>query len=318
MAQFDRAGRPLTGPDRARYLLNAKWLERPVPEVPQSLQSTGDTRRFQADLLSVCGVFRVFPSARPHGAVSSRRVSGFDLANVTTNARAIKRDARDVRRDHEPYYFLIQQLGGTARMWHRDRQAQVGPGDFFLVSSTRPALFEYDDVSVQASLHLPRATMAEAFGHHPTAGLHLPAGTTMARAVNRALGRLGDGPDEIIELLAIAARNAEDRDIQLTDLALRLIERRASDPGFGPAALAAALDVSLRSLQRALAAEGTSASAAIQDQRMHSVRALLREQPGVTVAACAQAAGFPDISRFTREFRAQHGCTPGQFRSDPV
>ena len=279
------------------------------------LPPSADPHRFQADLLSVCGVFRVSPAARPHGAVSSRRVSGLDLASVTTNARAIERDARDIRRDHAPYYVLIQQLGGIAHMRHHDRQAQVGPGDFDLVSSTRPALFRYEGLSIQASLHLPRATMAEAFGPHAAAGLHLPAGSVMARAVNRALGRLGDSPDEIIELLAIAARDAPGRDLRLTDLALRLIARRAADPSFGPAALAGSLDVSLRTLQRALSAEGISATTIITDCRMQSVRALLRDRPALTVAACAAAAGFPDISRFTRDFRARHGCTPGQFRA---
>ncbi|NHF72886.1 helix-turn-helix domain-containing protein [Paracoccus xiamenensis] len=289
-----------------------------MPEPLPAAQASADPRRFQADLLAVCGIFRVSHSARPCGAVSSRRVSGFDLASVATNARAIERDARDVRRDHDPYYFLIQQLRGHAHMWHRDRRADVGPGDYFLVSSTRPALFRYDGLSIQASLHLPRATMTEAFGPHPGAGLHLRAGSVMARALNRAVCKLGDNPDEIVELLAIAARDAEDRDLDLTDLALRLIERRAADPGLTPAALAGALDVSLRGLQRALAAKGISATAAIQDQRMHCVRALLHSRPDMTVAACAQAAGFPDISRFTRDFRARYGCPPGQYRSLPA
>ena len=90
-----------------------------------------------------------------------------------------------------------------------------------------------------------------------------------------------------------------------------------SDPNLTPAALAGALDVSLRRLQRALAAKGISATAAIQDQRMASVRTLLRSRPDMTVAACAQAAGFPDISRFTRDFRALNGCAPGQYRQQP-
>ena len=38
---------------------------------------------------------------------------------------------------------------------------------------------------------------------------------------------------------------------------------------------------------------------------------------GDSQAACAEAAGFPDISRFTRNFRDLHGCTPGQFRQSP-
>lgn len=279
--------------------------------------SPADPRRFQGDLLAACGAFRVHPASQPHGSVTAEHFGGFDLVRVATNARAIERDDRDARRDHAPHYFLIRQLAGTARMAQRDRQAVLAPGDFFLASSIRPALFRYGTASVQVSLHLPRSTLACALGPVAAGGLHLPGTSLMGRAVTRALGRLGTAPDEIAELLVIAAQGGDAGGLALTDLALRLIDSRASDPAFCPAALAAAMDVSIRKLQRALEAEGLSASGAIQDRRMRTVRALLRDQPAMTVTACAEVAGFPDISRFTRNFRDLHGCTPGQFRQSP-
>ena len=95
---------------------------------------------------------------------------------------------------------------------------------------------------------------------------------------------------------------------------MMLIERRSADPCFGPAALADGLDISIRKLQRILATGQISASSAIQDQRMQKVRKLLSTRPDLTVTTCAETAGFPDISRFTRDFRQRHGCTPGQYR----
>lgn len=285
----------------------------PQPITPHA----ADPRRFQGDLLAACGAFRVHPASRPDGSVTAGRIGGFDLVRVATNARAIERDARDARRDHAPHYFLIRQLAGTARMMQRDQQAVLAPGDFFLASSIRPALFRYGETSVQASLHLPRPALAGALGQIAAGGLHLPTASIMGRAVTRALARIGNNPDDIVELLAMAARDDQAGDLRLTDLALRLIDRHSSDPGFGPAGLAATMGISLRGLQRALATEGISASGAIQDRRMQAVCALLRNRPYMTVTACAEAAGFPDISRFNRDFRDRQGCTPTQFRLTP-
>lgn len=283
--------------------------------MPQDfVQTIADPRRFQADLAAVCGAFRVYPAKRPSGSVKAGRAGGFDLVRVATNASAIERDARDVRRDHNPHYFLIRQLSGSARMQQRDQQVELAPGDFFLASSTRPSLFRYGASSVQASLHLPRAQIAETLGPNAAAGLHMPYASAVGRALTRSVERLAQGPERIAELLAIAASEQEHYDLDLFDFALRLIERRAADPGFGPAALAEDLGVSLRKLQRTLAAEQTSASEAIQEHRMQIVCNLLSKRPDMTVTACAEAAGFPDISRFTRDFRQRHGCTPSQFR----
>ncbi|WP_313137655.1 helix-turn-helix domain-containing protein [Paracoccus jeotgali] len=277
---------------------------------------TADPRRFQGDLRAVCGAFHVHAAARPAGLVTAERFGGFDLVRVATNARAIERDATDAMRDHVPHYFLIRQLAGRSHMAQRDHRVTLQPGDFFLASSTRASLFRYEGSSVQASLHLPRAPLSDAFGKAAAGGLHLPGDSVMGRAVGRALRRLAGQVDELAELLAIA-QGGGDSGLRLADAAQGLIARRASDPALTPALLAETLGVSLRCLQRALAAVGDTASGAIAARRMALVRDLLRQRSDLTVTACAAAAGFPDISRFTRDFRAAHGCTPGQYRRTP-
>ncbi|WBU59966.1 helix-turn-helix domain-containing protein [Paracoccus albus] len=275
---------------------------------------TGDARQFQSDLAAVCGAFRVYPANRPSGSVRAANVGGFDIVRVATNASAIERDERAARRDHEPHYFLIRQLAGSATMSQRGHKIRLAPGDFFLASSTRPSVFRYGVTSLQASLHLPRVQITERLGRNAASGLHLPAASVIGRAMSRAVGRLEQGPDQIAELIAIAAQETDHEELRLFDLAMMLIERRCGDPGFGPAALAEGLDVSIRKLQRILATGQISASAAIQDQRMQKVCKLLSTRPDLTVTACAETAGFPDISRFTRDFRQRHGCTPGHYR----
>ncbi|MFD1795163.1 helix-turn-helix domain-containing protein [Paracoccus aurantiacus] len=281
--------------------------------VPPPL-SGADPRRFQGDLQAVCGAFHVHPAAHHTGSVTTGRLGGLDLVRVATNARAIERGARDAARDHMPHYFLIRQLAGSARMEQRGQHVELAAGDFFLASSTRPALFRYGESSLQASLHLPRPPLAEAFGRMAGAGLHLPGQSVMGRAVARALARLSSQPDELADLLAIAVKNTDAPELALIAAAQDLIARRASDPSLTPATLSAMLGVSLRQLQRAFSAEAATASGAIAARRMATVCALLRARPDLTVTACAGQAGFPDISRFTRDFRAAHGCTPGQYR----
>lgn len=279
------------------------------------LPKPADTRRFQGDLRAVCGAFHVHPAANPAGSVRTSRFGGFDLVHVATNARAIERNDRDVRRDHDPHYFLIRQVKGHARMQQRDRLVDLSMGDFFLASSTRPALFRYEASSVQASLHLPRAQLTETLGQTSAAGLHLSASSVMGRAVTRALMRLSrQQTSELADLLAIAAQNLSPTELELTAAAQELIARRATDPALTPAVLADLLGVSLRQLQRALATEGLTPSAAIARHRMTAVHILLRTRPDLTITACATQAGFPDISRFTRDFRTWAGCTPGQYR----
>jgi AraC-like DNA-binding protein len=77
------------------------------------------------------------------------------------------------------------------------------------------------------------------------------------------------------------------------------------------AGLAKALHMSRRSLERALAEEGTSASALIEDERTQLALAWL---PELSVDEVAARLGYSDTRAFARAFKRWTGQAPGQVR----
>ena len=77
------------------------------------------------------------------------------------------------------------------------------------------------------------------------------------------------------------------------------------------AALAAALGVDRTTLYRALRAEGTTPSALIRDVRLG--RAAGRLARGASVATASAAAGYGDLSAFSRAFRRRYGVPPSRW-----
>jgi AraC-like DNA-binding protein len=73
------------------------------------------------------------------------------------------------------------------------------------------------------------------------------------------------------------------------------------------------LGLSIRSLRRRLADEGTSYRALTQSALQESALAMLRD-PERTVQATADALGFADATAFHRAFRRWTGVTPAQYR----
>jgi len=81
-------------------------------------------------------------------------------------------------------------------------------------------------------------------------------------------------------------------------------------------AVAAQLHVSRRTLQRQLAAAGTSLTAELERVRREIALALLRDSSR-TVAEIAAQLGFADPSQFTRAVRRWTGETPTELRAKP-
>jgi AraC-like DNA-binding protein len=81
-------------------------------------------------------------------------------------------------------------------------------------------------------------------------------------------------------------------------------------------AVARALRVSRRTLQRQLAAAGTSVRAELDRARREAALVMLRD-PRATVAEIAGRLGFADPSQFTRAVRRWTGSAPTQLRKQP-
>lgn len=94
--------------------------------------------------------------------------------------------------------------------------------------------------------------------------------------------------------------------------AMELAESHLSDPSFGIPQLAAALEVSERTLQTKLKAEhGLSPSIFTRNLRMQRAKHLLA-LGSMTVTEVAIAVGIPDVSYFGKCFRREFGVPPSE------
>lgn len=115
--------------------------------------------------------------------------------------------------------------------------------------------------------------------------------------------------------LGVVSDAAPDFDPALEDprgRAIRLIDSRLLDPGLNAAQLAPALGLSRASLYRLFRDQG-GVNAYLRERRLQNARETLARRTGrhPTVAEVAQAHGFPNVSYFSRAFRAAFGHSPG-------
>ncbi|WP_344526188.1 helix-turn-helix domain-containing protein [Streptomyces albiaxialis] len=132
------------------------------------------------------------------------------------------------------------------------------------------------------------------------AGVHAAHGALMELAKSVAV-RQFDGQEPL--LAPALARAAKD-----------LADSRLADPTLSTATLARELSVSVRTLQRAFAAEGEPVTAYIRRQRLERARLALTAPSGrPSVSELAAHWQFADSSHFIRAFKKRYGQTPTDY-----
>ncbi|MFG3258383.1 helix-turn-helix domain-containing protein [Streptomyces sp. NPDC048172] len=223
---------------------------------------------------------------------------------VRRNAWRFSR-ARGDEHTVRPGQFLLQRSGPPTYEEARHTSAKV------LLLPASPLSRLIRDRLVAGPTSSPEARLL--LGHlrlvEETAGDLGPSGALAARdalleLVKGVLGRRADSADPLLgPALAQAARD--------------LADRRLTDPGLSPAALARELHVSVRTLHRAFAASGADEGAAayVRRRRLEEARlALLGGGPGPgprpSVSEVAARWQFSDSSHFIRAFKRRYGHTP--------
>ncbi|UXX91743.1 helix-turn-helix transcriptional regulator [Streptomyces sp. AD2-2] len=104
----------------------------------------------------------------------------------------------------------------------------------------------------------------------------------------------------------------------LAQAAKDLAESRLIDAELSPAAIAAQLHVSVRTLRRAFASLDESFSAYIRRRRLEeAAEALTASGPRLSVSEAAARRHFTDSSHFIRAFEKHYGATPAHFARGP-
>lgn len=266
-------------------------------------------------------------------SVRRRYLADLILVDCSCDPCSGTRGAHEIASTDDEYLVLLMTLAGREMVGQGDRQSRLRPGSVVVWDSAQPAHFVVQEALVKRSLIVPKTALAEVGSR----GL-LQTGTVLdktAPAVTLLSGYL-DGLSRTLDDLPLgalpAARNAT---IELLAAALQdvptgppgnpavilaaaetHIERHLADPDLTPAAVAAGVGVSLRSLQRAFEGSSGSVAGTIRTRRLNRARDDLRA--GRTVAQVARRWQFADPSHFSRSFKQHFGYSPSDTTGPPA
>jgi len=290
---------------------------------------------FRRDLQNICGVFDVDHNGDNfQGYASSRTKGGLNFAFVGQSAKAIHRTTQNIKSDPGSHFFLVLQTGGTAHMIQDGSETLMSAGDMFLVDSTQPSSFHYQErPSQQVSLHLPRQETIQRFGRRIKGGMAISGADPLVQAMRAILSELLDGStptqghvsEAFYGVLGaylfnrnIGEVSRPHPDRQIVNRALHILSEHYADPNFSPLHLAKLTGVSLRKLQRAFGLIKTSPHKRLQDVRLNAACERLdrvSHHESNSIAAIAFDCGFRDLSTFYRTFKKRYGTAPGDRRA---
>lgn len=251
---------------------------------------------------------------------------------------ALYRRRREHLRDQGDEDFLLTiPRKSPVRFLQMGREVECAPGGFILERGNEPYVFSYGAANelivakiaarhLEARLPDPGRFCAVCFDSGNGVGglLHdlLLASETHAPELtvdgDTLVGR------QLIDLLALAIesdpRAVLSRETGVRRAHLRRIDaniaRRFSEQKLGPADVAAACGISLRYLHDLCRGDGASFGERLRKARLAAVReALLRQDRRHTITQIAMAAGFSDMSAFSRLYRQIFNETPRDTRS---
>lgn len=269
------------------------------------------------------------------GRLTSVEVGPLSFNQVEASTQDVFRTRAGIARSaSQPFYLITQRE--TA--WHvRQSGHHVGlrPGDAVLVDSAQTYELHFPESVEVMSIQLPRPWVGEWLNRVDHA---LPRVAWRDEGWGRALSGLSlqfahdpllalgyPAPLLSDQLGAMLAAAIEPQPVSPSPVSLDLISRardlaRASIDQTGLTAhrVAQALGVSVRSLHRAFAAQGTSFALDLRHLRLAHAAQLLAQPrlKGVTTAELGRRCGFADPSHFVREFQRRFGTTPAGWRRE--
>lgn len=93
----------------------------------------------------------------------------------------------------------------------------------------------------------------------------------------------------------------------------QLISKHLGSEDFGVATIAPKMNMSVRTMQRKLAEEGTSFKQLVRRQRQRLATTLIRSGKATTMAEIAATLGYADQTAWSRAFKSWVGIPPGQY-----
>jgi AraC-like DNA-binding protein len=281
----------------------------------------------------ICATF-VRLSAEPvtagrfSGRIEHVPVGHVELSTVMAGSQHVQRTRSLIAQGPQEYLLASIQQRGTGRVEQDGRVATLSPGDMAFYDSTRPYTLHFDRPFHQLVVQVPKRELMVGDTRQLTARA-LSRGTPGAVVATffTSLFDVANGnPNQpplllphAVGLFAAAASFAgltepgpDAAQALVRQRTLDFLRRNLADPRLDAVAVAAACNVSRRTLYRMFGEEGVARR--LRRMRIESAQAMLLNDPDQPVASVAFACGFDSESGFYRAFRSATNMTPAEYR----
>jgi AraC-like DNA-binding protein len=269
-----------------------------------------------------------------HGEIRSDVAGNMCVGTVVSTAQLVTRSQRQISRDPADIFLINVQLSGHGMVSQDGRDATLRPGDFALYDSTRPYRLTFDGDFAQAVLQIPRALLVRRIGASENFTATRIDGTMgiggvlspMLRALPSQLGAIPvTGRQRIADCaldLVVAAllSSGGERAPLTTRMSLARaklwIEQHLAEK-LSAERIAQGCNLSVRHLSRLFTREGTALMEYVWARRLARCHLDLTD-PAMqhrSITEIALAAGFNDLSHFSRSYRAHYGLSPREVRA---
>lgn len=282
------------------------------------------------------------PSAEEEGGeqgfyatLSAHPIGPVEVFHISSEANTVERSPRFISENAAAEVKVYLQLTGRSTIFQDQRTCILDPGELTSFVTHRPYEVRLSHHQRGFLFKLPAETLTLTVHRlQELALVKLSPTSPFGAAVIPGLEAMANNPqafDEefgapialnLIESAFVAfaqaqrATGCEHRD-ELFARAIDFIDAHLADAALGPQEIAAALYVSVRSLQSHFADQELTVTSYIRTRRLHALgRALLHPDNAKTpIALLASRCGLYDASYTSRAFRAEFGLSPRDFRA---
>jgi AraC-like DNA-binding protein len=277
-----------------------------------------------AELIGVrCSVFA------PQGLVATQRnfhLGDVRLAEIAGNEHIVERSEPLLRRHPKNAVFACLLLEGETFFFQSGRCLQVHAGDVIVYGTATPYLYGISRPMRQVQVDIPAELLP-----HLSAPIHvdgrLRAGRLLTQPLRREILEFIDAPRSdgafstgqriasILEVLVRSHSQSDTADLRLLR-AESFIAERFADPALDADAVARALAISTRHLNRLFEPHGCTATQWIWRTRLSAAHGMLADAAHLasSIGEVALGCGFSTQAHFAHAFKAAYGLTPSDYR----
>lgn len=296
------------------------------------VRSLPSAQRFQFWQEAICETYltvdcQKLDEAPLEGFIDAYSLGELTLSQVYTPAMNYVRGVNELKKSNEEYFQLILAVKGDVILEQRGSQSRIKPGEMVIYSSTEHSQCICLGDTYNSVIKIPRVLLADRIDRVDEISAtildcHTPIGMLTRNLISECLNTAKHNVDYgtlfsngVLDILASAIEsNLPSASTPKGSPALakikKHIEQRLSDPDLSVLLIAEQNNVSVRTLNRLFASEGTTTMRWVWNRRLAHSHRMLSEGNARQVSQVAFDCGFNDLSHFSKVFKKRYGVTP--------